>query len=67
MLKLTITFEMDEDQLREIFESNDLKFTKKKAKELQKEMDFSLDNVQVDMEERFEEIVDEWIQNQFDE
>jgi hypothetical protein len=66
-LKLTITFEMDEEQLRDIFESCDIKFTKKKAKELQDEMDYGQDGVQVDMEERFAEIVEEWISNQFDE
>lgn len=66
MLKLTLTFEMDEDQLKEIFDSYEIKFTKKKAKELQAEMEFSLDNVQVDMEERFAEIVEEWIQNAFE-
>jgi len=29
-------------------------------------MDYSLDDVQVDMEERFAEIVEEWIQNTFE-
>jgi transcriptional regulator of heat shock response len=66
-ISLTITFEIDEEQLREIFDSYEIKFTKKKVKELQAEMDYGLDNVQVDMEERFQEIVEEWIQNQFDE
>ncbi len=67
MLKLTMTFELDEEQLRDIFEANDLKFTKKKMKELQVEMEESVSEVQTDMEERFEEIVDEWIMNQFEE
>jgi protein associated with RNAse G/E len=66
MVKLTLTFEMDEEQLKEIFESYDIKFSKKKAKELQKEMDFSSDDVQVEMEERFQEIVEEWVQNLFE-
>lgn len=66
MLKLTFTFEMDEEQLEEIFDSYDIKFTKAKAKKLQKEMDYSQDDVQVDMEERFQEIVEEWIQNTFE-
>ena len=66
-IKLTLTFEVDEEQLREIFENYEIKFTKKKAKELQDEMDYGLDNIQVDMEERFIEVVEEWIQNQFDE
>jgi hypothetical protein len=66
MLKLTFTFEIDEEQLREMFDSYEIKFSKKKAKDLQKEMDYSLDDVQVDMEERFAEIVEEWIQNTFE-
>ena len=64
---LTLTFEIDEETLREIFDSYDLKFTKKKIKELQSEMEDNFDSVQVDMEERFREVVEEWIQNQFDE
>lgn len=67
MLKITMTFEMDEEQLKEIFDNYDIKFTKKKAKELQMEMEESVSNVQTDMEERFEEIVGEWIENQFEE
>jgi hypothetical protein len=66
MLKLTFTFEIDEEQLREMFDSYEIKFSKKKAKDLQKEMDYSIDDVQVDMEERFAEIVEEWIQNTFE-
>jgi protein associated with RNAse G/E len=66
-LKITVSFEMDEEQLRDIFESLDIKFTKKKIKELQEEMELCQDSIQVDMEERFAEIVEEWIQSQFDE
>jgi hypothetical protein len=66
-ITLTLTFEVDEEQLREIFENYELKFTKKKIKELQTEMDYSLDDIQVDMEEKFLEVVEEWIQNTCDE
>ena len=66
-VKLSLTFEIDEETLREIFDSYDLKFTKKKIKELQSEMEDNFDTVQIDMEERFREVVEEWIQNQFDE
>jgi hypothetical protein len=66
-ITLTLTFEVDEEQLREIFENYELKFTKKKVKELQTEMDYSLDDIQVDMEEKFLEVVEEWIQNTCDE
>lgn len=67
MLKLNITLEMDEEQLREIFEGQDVKFSKAKAKKLQKAMDFNLDDVQIDLEERFVEIVEEWIESEFGE
>jgi hypothetical protein len=33
MLKLTFTFEIDEEQLREMFDSYEIKFSKKKAKD----------------------------------
>jgi hypothetical protein len=67
MLKIKLTFEMDDDQLRDLFEDREIKFTKKKVKELQDEMNHSIDSIQVDMEERFMEIVEEWIDNAFDE
>ena len=66
MIKVTVTFEMDEEQLRDLFESNDIKFTKKKAKDLQEELDFTEDSVQEQLEEQFEEIVDELIQEIFE-
>jgi transcriptional regulator of heat shock response len=66
-LKLTLSFEIDEETLREVFENFELKFTKKKIKELQEDLDQNFDSVQVDMEERFQEVVEEWIQNYFDE
>ncbi len=66
MLKIKFEFELDEEQLREMFDDYEIKFTKTKAKELQKAMNFSSDDVQVEMEERFAEIVEEWIQNLFE-
>jgi|1185.fasta_scaffold131065_3 protein-tyrosine-phosphatase len=66
MLKFTITLEMDEEQLQDIFESRDIKFSKAKAKKLQKEMDNSLDTIQMDLDDKFEEIVDDWIQEIFE-
>lgn len=63
MVKVTLTFEMDEDKLREIFDDYDVKFTKKKAKELQTDLNLNLFQVEEDMWERFEEIVSEWVDN----
>lgn len=36
MLKITLTFELEEDEIKEIFESYDIKFTKKKLAELKR-------------------------------
>jgi uncharacterized protein YaaR (DUF327 family) len=62
MLKYTFTFEIDEDNLKEIFESYDIKFSKKKLAELKKEITSSGEHlIQEDMQERFEEIIAEWV------
>lgn len=65
MIKVTLTFEMDEEQLRELFESNEVKFSKKKAKELQENLDYTQEDIQVQLEESFEEIIDEMIMEIF--
>jgi hypothetical protein len=66
MLKFKIEFELDEEQLRDIFDSYDIKFSKAKMKQLKKEMNQGFEYVQTDMEERFQEVVEEWIQNLFE-
>lgn len=66
-VKVQVTLEINEEQLRDIFESYDIKFTKKKVKELNGEIN---DNEAVwfsDLEESFEEIVGNWLQEMFDE
>jgi hypothetical protein len=66
-LKINITLELSEDQLRDIFDSYDIKFTKKKVKELQQELDNAGDSVQMELEEAFEEIVGNWVNEFFSE
>jgi chromosome condensin MukBEF complex kleisin-like MukF subunit len=66
-LKINITLELSEDQLRDIFESYDIKFTKKKVKELQDELDNAGDSVQMELEEAFEEIAGNMINEFFSE
>lgn len=65
-VKYTITIELSEDQLRDIFESYDVKFTKKKVKELQDELDNAGDSVQMELEEAFEEIAGNLINDMFE-
>jgi protein associated with RNAse G/E len=66
MLKITVTFEMDEEQLRDLFENMDIKFTKTKGKQLQKELEYTSEDVQIALEESFEEIVTETIEELFE-
>jgi hypothetical protein len=66
MIKLTLTFEMDEEQLRDLFESSEIKFSKKKAQELQDELEGTHDDVQVQLEDSFEEVVTDMIQELFE-
>lgn len=67
MIKLTFTVALDEEQLRDLFEEREIKFSKAKAKKLQKELDYNADDIQSVFEENFEEIVDETIEDMFGE
>lgn len=67
MLKFKITFEMDEERLRELFEERDLKCTKAKMKELKKDLQENENMLQDELEAKFEEVVDEWLDNMFEE
>lgn len=66
MIKITLTFEMEEEQLRELFESCEVKYSKKKANELQEELEGTHDDVQIQLEDSFEEIVTDMIQEIFE-
>lgn len=63
MFKITFNFEMDEEQLRDIFENHDIKFSKKKVKEIKQDMEFNFDTVMMEMEEKFSEVFEEWLDN----
>jgi transposase len=67
MVKLTFTVELDEEQLRDLFEERGIKFSKKKVKDLQEELNDTADDIQSVFEENFEEIVDEAIEDMFGE
>jgi hypothetical protein len=66
MIKMTVTFEMEEEELRDLFENCEIKFSKKKMKDLQWELDYNADSVQEQLEESFEEVVSEMIQEIFE-
>lgn len=66
MLKLTLTFELDEEQLRDIFESNEIKFSKKKVKEIQATLEETEMDIQSNLDEVFEEIVTEILTDLFE-
>lgn len=66
MLSLTIKFELDEEQLRDLFENHEIKFSKKKVKEIQACLEETHSDIQMTLEEQFEEIVAEAITDLFD-
>lgn len=66
MIKLVLTFEMDREAVKELFEANEIKFSVKKLKDLQEDLDYVSDDIQVQLEEQFEEIVNEKIQELFE-
>ena len=60
MIKLSVDFELDEERLREIFEGQEIKFSKKKIAELKRDL-ANNEYVQEALEERFEEFIEELI------
>ena len=67
MLKIKLTFEMDEESIREVFENYEIKFSKKKLAELKADIKENEPNLQEELQERFEEVIAEWIENMFNE
>ena len=67
MLKVKISFEMDEESIREVFENYEIKFSKKKIAELKADIKENEHNLQEELQERFEEVIAEWIENMFSE
>jgi actin-like ATPase involved in cell morphogenesis len=66
MIKITVVFEMEEEQIKELFEGNEIKFSKKKMKELQEDLEYTSESVQEALEETFQEVVEERIQELFE-
>ena len=66
-IAVTVTLELDEDRLRDMFENYEVKFTKKKVKELNEEINDNEADWITEMEEAFEEIVGNWLSEMFNE
>ena len=66
MIKLTVEFEIEEEDLKELFESNEIKYSKKKGKELKEELEYTIESVQEALEETFQEVVSDRIQELFE-
>jgi hypothetical protein len=66
MLKFKVTFELDEERLRDFFDSNDIKFSKNKVKELKSNLIEVESDVLIELEEKFDEIIDEMIMELFE-
>lgn len=60
MIKISIDLELDEERLREIFEEQEIRFSKKKVAELQRDLENN-EYIQETIEEAFEEFVEELI------
>jgi thermostable 8-oxoguanine DNA glycosylase len=66
VIKFIVVCEIEEEELKELFESNEVKFSKKKAKEIQEELNNIDTDIQGVLQEAFEEIVSETIQELFE-
>lgn len=62
MAQIKVTVIMEEEQVKELFEERDIKFTKKKMKELQT----MLDEDSSEVDEAFSDIVDNMIADNYD-
>lgn len=74
MIKIKIEFELDEENIQDIFESRDIKFTKKKLAELKRNLkgmddtdyDFAYE-LQNELDDDFREFLGNFISELFDE
>ena len=68
MLKLKLEVVFDEEELRDIFESYDKKFTKKKLAELKADLkeNSAADDFAYSIKDELVNCIGEWIDNMFD-
>jgi hypothetical protein len=67
MLKVEVTFQLEDEQLMDLFESRDVKFSKSKVAKLKKLYLECQDDFQAQLEEAFEEILAEIIDEEWGE
>jgi len=74
MLKVKIEFEIDEENIQDIFESYDIKFTKKKLAELKRNLKENADTdydfayeLQNELDDDFRDFLGNFISSLFDE
>lgn len=65
-LKVEITFELDEEQLQDLFESNDIKFNKNRVAKLKKLMEDVFPDIQEALEEELENQLGEIISEEWE-
>jgi flagellar basal body-associated protein FliL len=66
-IKIKIELELDEEQVRDIFESYDIKFTKKKFSEIKKSINAGEIDFQYEIEDDINDILGDYIQQEFGE
>lgn len=64
MISVSVT--ITEEQIEEAFENAEIRFSKKKLKELLKEFDTTNPDILVQLEERLQETVEEFITDYFE-
>jgi histone H3/H4 len=65
--EITITVVLDDERLREIFDNNDVKFSKAKVKRVKEVIDEIESDIQERLEESLEEFIEEIVQEEFGE
>jgi uncharacterized protein YehS (DUF1456 family) len=65
MLKVTVSFELDEEQLRDLFEQYEVKFSKAKVKTIMKHMKESEFELQDFLNDSFEEFISDFINEEW--
>jgi hypothetical protein len=60
-IELAVSVTLDEERIQDLFEANDIKYSKAKANKLKKMLDEMYDDIQAVVEESFEEAIDSMI------
>jgi hypothetical protein len=66
MLKFKVELELDEETMKEMFESQEIKFTKKKISEIKDDLKENFCDYESELLERFQELISDFIINNFE-